>query len=226
MCFRFFYALLSIVNHLAALHSAASCRGVALDHVGVLRRVATAIVRLFGHLGRCVAIAVGCRLFGSCHSLAILDVRLSADRLGATAASAAHGPAREHLHLGEAAAAHRTHRLHLFEHAAAAHAAETTAEAAAEEVVIIVKHAEASERIPAPLLLLLSSSLPASAHPVAKAVVEEVFEWVTPAEESLEQVVCLSECEVRATSATATETLEKGRSTTEAGASAASTTLL
>ena len=203
---------------------------VALDHVYVLSRVSTAIIGLFGDLSRCVSVPIRRRLLCPCDTLSILYVRLRRDGLrGAAAAHTAHRPTREHLHLLEPAAS-TTHRIHLFEHAAPSEAASKTAtEPPTEEVVIVViEHAEASERISAPLLLLLTSatlSCP-GAHP-PKVIVKEVLKGVTPPEKRPKDVIRLRKREVGATaSPTPSKALEEGRLATETASSAASSTLL
>ena len=204
---------------------------VALDHVYVLSRVSTAIIGLFGDLSRCVSVPIRRRLLCPCDTLSILYVRLRRDGLrGAAAAHTAHRPTREHLHLLESAAS-TTHRIHLFEHAAPSEAASKTAtEPPTEEVVIVViEHAEASERISAPLLLLLTSatlSCP-GAHP-PKVIVKEVLKGVTPPEKRPKDVIRLRKREVGATASPSTpsKALEEGRLATETASSAASSTLL
>ena len=128
-------------------------------------------------------------------------------------------------------AASTTHRIHLFEHATPSEAAsKTAAEPPTEEVVIVViEHAEASERISAPLLLLLTSaalSCP-GAHP-PKVIVKEVLERVTPPEKRPKDVIRLRKREVGATasSSTPSKALEEGRLAAETASSAASSTLL
>ena len=208
---------------------------VALDHVHVLSRVSTAIISLLGDLGSCVPVPVRRRLLCPRHALPILNVRLRRHRLRRSTATSAtpHRPTREHLHLLEPAAS-ATHRIHLFEHAAPSEAASKTAtEPPTEEVIIVVvEHAEASERISAPLLRLLllgsSAALSCPGTHTPEVVVKEVLKGVAPPEKRPKDVIRLRKREVGAAGAASppTKALEEGRLAAEAATSAATSTTL
>lgn len=112
------------------------------------------------------------------------------------------------------------HRLHLTEHALTS---EASAKATPKEVVIVVEH---PERVPPSLLTIVAAcslllhATPHGREPSKGVIVEEILEWITPAEELPEDFVGLGKAEAAASAPTTEPASEEVRVSKAASSSA------